>query len=396
MKRPILIFILLLIALSNCIDPYFLELDDNESLLVVEALVTDEQASYTIKISLSFQDVSSSPVMVSRAEVSVVDESGVAAVFQELEPGIYKSDSALFTGRVGGTYTLHIKTEDGLEYSSDACTMTGVPAIDSIYYEVDRDFFENGEVEEEGIRIYLDTDNHEEACQFFRWDFEEVWKFRVPYPIIHQDLGYKEYTRVPMANDFCWRYEQSKQILIHSAAEQNSEEIRREPIHFFASAGSNRLLKQYSIQVRQYSLSEQEFSFWENLREITESGGDIFERQPFPIEGNIRCINNEQVKVLGYFQVSAVSSRRIYIPLSQVKDLDIPVFEYPCERIIYRDRSLFERIYKELLREGYVLFWVEESEFLGPPISWQFTSAECADCSLTGKPERPDFWVDMD
>jgi hypothetical protein len=53
--------------------------------------------------------------------------------------------------------------------------------------------------------------------------------------------------------------------------------------------------------------------------------------------------------------------------------------------------------YENLLRTGHVLFWVEESEFAGaPPINFQFTSAECADCSLTGVTERPAFWVDMD
>ena len=385
MKQPVLIWFLLIILVSNCIDPYHLELEDYQSLLVVEAMITDELASNTIKISRTFLDVNASPVGVAHANVSVADEIGVITVFHELEPGLYKSDSTQFRGRIGGTYTLHISTEDGLEYISDGCTMTEVPRIDSVYYEL----------EEEGLRIYLDTDNQDEACQFFRWDFEEVWKFRVPYPIFHEDLGYKLYKTAQVENDICWKYELSKQILIHSSTEQSSGLISRKPIHFIASGRSNRLLKQYSILVRQYSLSQEEFSFWENLKEITESGGEIFEKQPFPIEGNIRCINNDHEKVLGYFQVSAVQSQRMYITQSQANELNLPVYEYPCERIIYRNRVLHERLYDNLLKDGYVLFWVEEDDF-GFPISWQFTSDECADCSLTGKPERPDFWVDME
>ncbi len=395
MKQRVLIFFLLNILAISCIDPFHLELEDYESLLVVEGMITDEFASNTIQLSRTFQNENTSPVLLEHAEVSVRDEIGTITVFTELEPGIYKSDSTQFTGRVGGTYTLHIKTEDGLEYTSDRCTMTAVPQIDSIYYEVDSEVYDNGKVEELGLRIYLDAENQVEASQYLRWELEEVWKFRVPYPVFYQDLGYMQYKIVPGENDICWKYEQSKQILIHSSAEQSSDLISRKPIHFIPSGRSNRLLKQYSILVNQYSLSLEEFSFWKKLKEVTESEGDIFEKQPFPIVGNISCINNEHEKVLGYLQVSAVKSQRMYITQSQVNELDIPVYEYPCERIIYHTWRLYVRIYENLLSNGYVLFWVEEDEF-GLPIGFQFTSAECADCSLTGNPEKPGFWVDMD
>ncbi len=395
MKLRIPILLLLIISVNTCIDPFYLELEDYEPLLVVEGMITDEPASNTIKLSRTFQDEDTSPVMVSQAEVSVQDENGVITVFDELEPGIYKSDPMQFTGRVGGTYMLHIRTEDGLEYISDACTMTAVPRIDSLYYEPDSEYYDNGKVEEAGLRVYLDADNRDEACEYMRWEFEEVWKFRVSYPLFVEDLGYREYKTKHVENDICWRYENSKQILIYSSEEESSELISRKPIHFINPGRSNRLLKQYSIQVRQYSLSQEEFSFWKSLQEITESEGDIFEKQPFPIEGNISCINSEHVNVLGYFQVSAIKSQRIFISQSQADEMGLPVYEYPCERLIYRNRQLSEKLYYNLLSDGYLLFWVEEDDF-GFPVNWQFTSAECADCSLTGNPERPDFWVDME
>ena len=395
MKQLILISFLLIISLSTCIDPFYLELDNYESLLVVEGMITDELAPQTIKLSRTYLNANDSPDLVAHAEVRVLDENGVITDFHELEPGIYLSDPAQFSGRVGGTYTLYIRTEDGLEYASDSCGMSAVPPINSLYYEVDSELYDDGKVEESGLRIFLDTENQDEASQYMRWDFEEVWKFRVPYPVFFQDLGYREYKRVHVENDICWRFEHSRQILIHSSAEQSSDLLSRKPIHFIASGLSNRLLRQYSIQVNQYSLSQEEFLFWKKLREITEDAGDLFEKQPFPIEGNIRCINNEDKKVLGYFQVSAVKRQRIYITKSQVDELDIPAYEYPCERIIYHTRVLYERVYNDLLSRGYVLFWILEDDF-GTPINFQFTSTECSDCSLTGNPERPDFWIDMD
>jgi hypothetical protein len=395
MKQRVLILFLLIISLSTCIDPFDLELEDYESLLVVEGMITDEPASNTIKLSRTFKHADGSPVMVSHAEVSVQDENGVITLFQENEPGIYLSDPEEFTGRVGGTYSLQIRTEDGLEYISGACTMTAVPGIDSLYYEPDSEFYENGTIEEAGLRVYLDTDNRDETCPYMRWEFEEIWEFRVPYPLLVEDLGYKEYKTKHVENDICWRYEQSIQILIYSSEEESSELIGRKPIQFINPGRSDRLLRQYSIQVRQYSLSLEEFSFWNKLKEITESEGDIFEKQPFPIEGNIHCINREDVDVLGYFQVSAVNSQRIYITRSEANALDLPAYEYPCERLIYRNRQLTEKLYNSLLSDGYVLFWVLEDDF-GNPVNFQYTSLKCADCTLTGKPEQPDFWVDME
>jgi len=171
----------------------------------------------------------------------------VITIFHEDEPGIYLSNPTEFTGRVGGTYSLQIRTADGLEYISDACTMTAVPRIDSLYYEPDSEFYDNGTIEEAGLRVYLDTDNRDEACPYMRWEFEEVWEFRVPYPVFHEDLGYMEYKTKHVENDICWRYEQSEQILIYSSEEEGSDLISRKPIQFINPGRSNSLLRQYSI-----------------------------------------------------------------------------------------------------------------------------------------------------
>lgn len=398
MKMRILIFLLLIISVSTCIDPFYLELHDYESLLVIEGMITDERASHTIKLSRTFQNEDTPPVMVNGAEVSVHDETGGIAQFQEFEPGIYKSDSTQFIGRVEGSYTLYIKTEDGLEFRSEECTMTAVPGIDSLYYEVDSEFFDHGTVEGQGIRIFLDVENREEACQYFRWDYEEVWKFYVPHPIEDRYTGPHEFESIPVENHICWGHSLSKEILIHSATEKkNSDQISRKQLLFIASGRSNRLQWQYYIHVRQYSISLQEFEYWKNLKELTESTGGLFEKQPFPTLGNIRCINNEHEKVLGYFQVSAKKSVEMYISHSQIKELDIPSYEYPCKIIHVARENLYDLYYRVLLNQGYLFYKYGQYDAWGKTqFAFFFTDPECADCSLTGDPERPDFWEDLE
>jgi hypothetical protein len=169
MYKIILIAGIIGITLNTCIDPYVLNLEEYESLLVVDALITNEPVPYTVILSRTFQDQDTLPEMVSQAEVSVKDEEGKISFFTEKEKGIYKSDPDQFTGKIGKTYTLIIKTKEGLNYESEPCLLTGVSDIDSIYYAPDTDFFDNGTIEEPGIRMFINSGNECSDCKYFRW-----------------------------------------------------------------------------------------------------------------------------------------------------------------------------------------------------------------------------------
>ena len=406
MNRIFLIFIFLVFALTTCIDPYILKLNEYESLLVVDGLISDESIPYTIKLSRTFQEQGTLPVMVSHAVVNVMDENGYNEIFYEQQPGIYRSNPASFTGRIGGTYTLNIKTADGLEYESEPCLLTEAPGIDSIYFSYDREFFNNGSEEEEGIRIFLDADNENSVCRYFRWEFDEVWKFSTPYPVAYKYLGGSSIASIPVENHICWKYGQSNDILIHSTEQQQTNQVSRQPLKFIASARSDRLRRQYSILVKQYSLSKSEYEFWHNLRQVTESGGDIFGKQPYSVIGNIRCVNRENEKILGYFQVSALKQKRRYITRTQLQDIDIPYYSYPCITIEngpidYIDPEApsptppptFDEIYNRHIAMGYVFVYP-----LYNGLSLErlvFSTKVCSDCSQTGDPDKPDFWVDL-
>ena len=383
MKKIFLIFCILPLAFTTCIDPYFLKLDKYESLLVVDGLITDQPVPYTIKISRTFQNEETLPVAVSNAEVSVRDENGTITVFQEEETGIYRSDSANFTGRVGGIYTLIIKTDDGLEYESDPCPMTGVPEIDSIYFTYDRELINNGTEEEEGIRIYLDSGNKNEECKYFRWEFDEVWKFQIPYPVYYKYIGGGQVESIPVVkNHFCWKFQHSNNVIIHSTELQEMSQVSRQALNFIASGKSDRLRKQYSINVKQYSLSKSEYEFWNNLKEVSESGGDIFGKIPFSFIGNIHSIYREDEKVLGYFQVSAIKEMRKYITFSHLVDMDIPYYKYPCETIEFGPYDLYgpylpypvppeiyDAVYRRFISQGYVFIAPTDEIIKGNPIT---------------------------
>jgi len=406
MNRNLLVASILFLTLNTCIDPYKLKLNDYESLLVVNGLITDESAGYTIKLSRTFQDKDTLPEMVVNAEVSVSDLNGNIATFPELEPGIYVSDPDQFVGKIGESYTLHIRTPNGLEYESTPCLMNGVPEIDRIYFSPDNEFFDDGTVEESGIRIYLDADNKISDCKYFRWEFDEAWKFKIPYPVGFLYLGNGNIMSIPVENYVCWKYRTSKEVLIHSTETQQTGQISRQPLKFIAPVRSDRLEQQYSILVKQYSLSKSEYEFWSNLKQVSEGGGDIFEKQPFSVTGNIKSLSRKDEKIVGYFQVSAMKQKRRYITREDLKDFDLPHFSYSCDVIMigpidYIDPEApspypppsFDYIYGVYTGMGYVFVYPLYNGLSLERMA--FTTKTCSDCSLTGEPDRPDFWVDL-
>ena len=400
--------ILLLIispGLYTCIDPYNPNLQSYESLLVVDALVTDEFVSNTVRLSRTFQNQSEEPEMVSGAEVHIIDDAGNIAEFFEASPGIYLSPD--FIGEIGTTYVLHIITPDGHEYESDPSHMSQVPEIDSIYFAYDTDFNNTGNVELEGIRLFVDSDPDNDYCTYFRWTFEECWKFRIPNPALYVYFNENLILPAPFINSVCWHHNNSTEVLIESTETQQTEQIRRKPIFFIASGESNRLQIQYSINVKQYSLSRADYEFWDNMKQIREEGGDIFERQPFSVIGNVHCISDPNQKVLGYFQVSAVKQKRQYITREELKNIDIPSYHYPCSRVVigpddFEDPEspfpvplpTFDELYEMYTSKGFVFIEPVYDNTLEKLV---FTEPICSDCALAGGDViKPDWWIDLD
>jgi hypothetical protein len=404
-RKP-LILLFLVSLLNTCIDQFDPDLKGIEALLVVDASVTNENRSYVVELSRTRPKQNSEPIMVPGAVVIIKDQNGNESKLQETATGIYKTDSLLFRGETGNAYTLDIKTPEGTEYESDPCIMYPVQQIDSIYYDKDQEFQNNGSEIQDGIRIFIDSENTGDG-KYLRWIYNEWWKFSVPTPKLYDYIDEFNIPEVDVVKQVCYGYNKSNEIIIHSTESAQSNRIEKEPILFVASDKSDRLSIQYCIEIRQLSLSQTEFEFWNQMKQINESGKDIFEKQPFSIVSNIHNISNPGETVLGYFQVSAVEQKRVYITSDDISQFDLPVFTYDCERLVIGpddyppspnpDYSMtFDKIYRNFTGAG-MYFIVPIYGLFGPPLQkLVFASPACADCTLRGSLTKPDFWVDLE
>jgi Domain of unknown function (DUF4249) len=257
----------------------------------------------------------------------------------------------------------------------------------------------------DGVRIFLDCENSG-GGKYFRWTYDEWWKFSVPNPKKYDYIDQNNIPVVDQIKQVCYEHNGSSEILIHSTEASQADRIEKEPILFVASNTTDRFLIQYCIDIKQLSLSSAEFHFWDQMKKINETGGNIFDKQPFSVIGNIHNINDASETVLGYFQVSAVEEKRLYIFHEQIKNMGLPEYYYDCERVevgpddyaVSQDTSqnmTFDKIYESYIDIGYI-FTRPMVDFRGNLSKLAFTRPVCAICTLRGNLSAPYFWIDIE
>jgi hypothetical protein len=399
-RRKLLVIIIVIVSVYSCVETFFPELENKAGYLVVDALITDESRSYDVYLTRAVSALNSKVSAVKGAYVSVSDNSGKEFILKEISSGHYITDSKKFLGAIGGKYFLYIKTSSGEEYRSDTCTMYGTSTIDQVYFKKSTKYSENGIDEITGISIYVDGKVSDKNECFLRWDFNEVWEIIVPYTPEYSFTTPNIFTPVAEKNKYCWKNDRSKDILIHSFQEQQNPVVKYKEVGFFIPYQSDRFNVKYSILVNQYSISRNEYEFWNKLKETNEEPGGIFEKQPYSISGNIKNLKNPEEVVLGYLQVESVTSKRLYINPYDIGNLKLALYPSTCELRTYEIGDTVETGRLRTLSEIYTYISKRDSVLVSPyyndlnVITGMITTARaCADCSVSGDPKKPGFWT---
>ncbi len=236
-----------------------------KQLLFVQDVITDQPRSNTIKLSRSSPlGTKSSANPVTGSTVSISDDNGNNYFLSETVPGTYVTDSSQFQGSVGRFYTLHISTNNNAgnhatsdTYESIPAELKPVPPIDSVFYEkVTIQAGTGTAAAEEGAQIYLSTQDPSSQCKYYRWEFIETWEFILPYAV---------------PNKICWISANSNEINIKNTSAISEDKIVRYPLDFISNQ-TDRLSVKYSMLVNQYSLSEDEYQYWDKLAKYVSAG----------------------------------------------------------------------------------------------------------------------------
>jgi len=287
--KKITLIILAIIFLYSCEDPIDIDIENGERQLVVDAVLNSEVETQNIVLSLSGNYFNQDVLEVTNAKVRVFDSNGNVYEFENNNTSTYTFIPSNQSFITGNEYTLEIV------YNSETYTSISkpkpVPPIDSITWSKEQVLF--GDVD--SIIV----------AQFWGVDLVGVgdtyW--------IRSKVNGKYLDNNTIAFDASTG---------RGALTDNVPFIA--PIRFSITPNSaeegERLEYGDQIEVELYSVSSEFADFWIILNDQLNNGG-LFATPPTNVPSNIKNVNSNGSKAIGWFEISNVSRDNAIISIDK-------------------------------------------------------------------------------
>jgi hypothetical protein len=358
MKPVIIIFIFTCGLLAACYEPYDADIKGDEKILFVDGLVTDEMASYYVRLGYASKfDSARAREPVYSARVTVTDDKGNYYLFKETGNGCYKSDSLKFTGSPGRTYTLNIVTPNGDIYQSDPQKL--LPRYAPSNISAEHDFKEiidqfTGLVRRDyGAKINIDIQGGSEVLPRFRITSELLKQYFyvlwIPLPPAPNSVMYSFY---------CWQSDQANPDINLtenekpvSGASINKHEVcfikdqtsllgfsysigPRQPGMWYLGIPSTEkdsyIIKHRILYLSLYTLNNDSWSYYKGVDKQLSSDGRLFDPIAVQLNGNVECVTRHEKKAFGFFEASSVNRTACIIGNWMSSSNSYTITKVPC------------------------------------------------------------------
>ncbi len=313
------------LSLFSCVDEIDLNVDTEQRTLIVDGFVSDFNADYTLKLSLSSViGIGNDNILdpVPGATIRLLDDRGGIFPYDEEEPGVYRLKG--FAAERLTSYQIDISLSDGRRFQSKPQELRSSSLIDSISYSIEEKSLRNNAGDFNSqlfISMLISTDISEaEEPPFLRWRVEGEYQLQEGFP------GALNLRRCYIKENL-----DLNDIRVFDASELNGnvlfdQVIAETPYNF-------RFADQFCFHVSQFSISEEEFEYWNNIKDIIDINGGLFDPPPGTVIGNIVNVDNPSDIAVGYFSVSSAFFTRQFI---NSNELDFFV-EPKCSTRGFRD-----------------------------------------------------------
>ncbi len=389
----LLIAIVLAMMPGGCITGYDPQLDsESENLLVVDGFISDGETVISLSRSIGLggdqEEGAYGDRWITGANVLIESESGEIYTAHGSSEGRYIATIPSLDDAT--RYRLRI-TLNGEEYESSWRHPQSTP-------EFEFEFVENGDT----VEAQLSVRGEDDRPGYYFWSYSETWEARAPFNATHYYGAYEgDYTQYSLRNYslllmngnpeddlflfeypgglspfyYCWKYNNSRELLIGSTERLETNELRGHVLYGF-DINSDRSSVLYNTVITQYAMDEDAYYYFENQKRNTDQSGSIFAPIPSEMQGNIVCASSPEIQVIGFVEVS----RRVKHDIWARRD------EMP-----YRpDHNVCTT--SEDPRFTQDLNWEQYAYRLRYPEP-AYTTLECIDCRVTGGTKvRPEGW----
>ncbi|BFP42796.1 hypothetical protein FGF1_36410 [Flavobacteriaceae bacterium GF1] len=378
----------ILLLTYSCTEPFEFEAEAFENVLIIDASITDEVKTQEVFLSRSFVS-DETAVQESGAMVSIRDDMGVEYQFQEAEPGLYRS-TIDFGAVEGRDYSLQVRTNDGDAYSSSMVTLP--PKAEMAELEVVRTTNESGI---DGVAILANGMGPAGEVGYYRYEYEETYRIVSPFitfaelVVVSEDPPLLELNQIDREQRICYNTVVSNVIAITDTEGFSENRVSDFQVRFIPQ-NDEIIASRYSILVKQHTQSREAHVFYETLREFSGIENLFTQTQPGFINGNISPDNDSGERALGFFEVTSVTSQRVFFSFEDIFPNEVPFAPF-CEirTIDSRDPSLFNLITSNRWR--FLSILPTDSDVI---LIYEIAPARCVDCSVFNTTVVPNFWED--
>ncbi|PJJ60770.1 DUF4249 domain-containing protein [Hymenobacter chitinivorans] len=361
----------LLLSLSGCIESFEPSGGTvTPNFLVVDGFLNSDGVT-TIKLTRSLGlKAKTAPAAEAKAKLFVEEENGLRYALPETTAGTYVS--ARLSLNPTKRYRLFFTTANNRAYATDYTRAKLTPPIDKVSWLVEGDV----------VRVQVSAHDDANQTQYYRWDAEETWEFTSAYRSYYEWVGSKMKRRTQDIYR-CWTTQPSGVIKLNTTTKLSQDVVADFPLLTLASS-SVKLRYKYSVLVKQYAQTVEEFAYWEALRKNTENIGTLFDPLPSQLTGNVHCLTDPSEQVLGYIGAYSVQEQRLFIsrdqlPASWKSDTGYETCGKP-DTVEYRNAAVSFRT------TNYIP--LDSLEARGYTAQY----ADCADCRRRGTNVPPAFW----
>ena len=391
----LILFLSIVIFTNSCVEPFDIKTITFESALVIQATISNEVKYHEIDLSRTFELEEKGPSTESNADVKIVDDLQNIYNFHETTPGKYVSNEE-FSAVSNRNYQLKIVTNEEKSYSSQLTQLTNTSQIDKVYAEK----IEDGD----GVNIFVDSYNSNGNSRYYRYEYEETykivaskWSF-LDLVVVSKDSLLFDFVLRDENTRICYNTIYSNGIIQTETNNLVDDRITKFPIRYISN-DNYIIAHRYSMLLKQYVQSQEAYTFYKTLNDLSGSESLFSQNQPGFISGNLFSDNNPSEKVIGFFEVSSVSTKRIFFNPSDL-DLSIPLpTPYPanCNPLAPDLEPRFGQSLFDYLESGSLKYYYDNDGTGGPVIPggpYVMVPLACGDCTKIGTNIAPEFWVE--
>lgn len=324
---------LLLLGICSCVDQisFPLEKADTER-LIVSGLITNLEGPHRIFLSKTtaanrpplfvngYYTLNDAPRPVQNARITVWGNGQplLGAVFQEVRSGEYEWNPVELLEE-GVSYFVQIQIGDKT-YRSAPQVMPSISGEDQLSFSFERARIADNP---DAAQLILKTEltlPQITGEYYLRWSVEEAYFWDLTF--------FPNPFNKPPPNCIVFAYPDPERITLVNGMVLNRPGGKSTQVIAQRLVDQSFLSRHY-FMVNQLSITKEAYTYWQNVREVVNNSGSVFDSPPAAIRGNVSNLNDPKEVVLGFLEIAKSRETRIFTTRG-----DVPYFlEKTCEYI---------------------------------------------------------------